>query len=148
MKYAKIVGTFLNFQNGDRLGTGIQYSRQETKMTERQILIQTYENDRIINTIFALEGADLLDFTSKSDDPRIPVIKGRFLNSDYEESLINCSLKDKGIDISGVVTKLDQTHALSIKTLTESSSRKIVGVIQERIELISESAFKMAVNLR
>lgn len=147
MKYTKIKGTYLNFQTGKKMETGILYSKQEQQLTGHRIIIHTYENGRVIETILTLQGPDFLDFESQSDDPRIPVITGRFLNTEYEESLLRSSLPDKKIDIHGVVTKLDDLHALSTKTLIDSSSGKVMGIMQEQVELISASAFKAALNL-
>jgi hypothetical protein len=148
MKFTKIVGTYLNYQTGKRLETGVQYSSQEINFLNHQVFIHTYENGKIISTVLTLEGDNFLDFKSKSDDPRIPTITGRFLNSDYEESLLNCVLTDKNISISGVVTKTDAAHALSIKTLTDVSTGKILGIMHENIESISESLFKTAIGAK
>ncbi len=146
MKYSKITGTLLNFQNGQRMDTGVAYSSQETNSEKHQIVIRTYENKKIIETVLTLEGPDFLSFRSHSDDVRIPMITGRFWSSDYEDSVLSATLTDQKISISGVITKLDPLHALSTKTLTEISSGKVVGVMQERIQLISESEFKAAVH--
>jgi hypothetical protein len=145
MKYSKIVGLFLNYETGKRIETGIQYSSQETNTADHQIVIRTYENGKVIITVLTLGGADFLDFKSQSDDRRIPKMTGRFLNSEYEESLITCVLTDKNINIAGVVTKLDAAHALSTKILTDIGSGKTLGVMQENIELISKSTFDSAI---
>ncbi len=50
-------------------------------------------------------------------------------NADYEESLLSSSLPDKKLNVSGVVVK-------------------IVAAMQECIELISESQFQEATNLK
>lgn len=148
MKYSKISGTFLNFQTGQRIDTGVTYSSQELRSAQHDIVIKTYENNKIIETHLRLKGPKYLEFDSQSDDPRIPVITGEFLNSDYEECILKSTLPDKTIDIDGVFTKLDLKHALCTKTLTDSSSGKIVGMMQERVELISEADFKTALNLK
>lgn len=148
VKYSKISGTFLNFQNGKRISTGISYSSQEFRSTQKELVIKTYENNKVIETHLLLKGPKSLEFTSQSDDSRIPVITGEFFNSDYEECILKSSLPDKKVDISGVVTKIDLNHALSTKTLTDSSSGKITGIMQEQVELISEADFKNALNLK
>jgi hypothetical protein len=146
VRYAKITGTFLNFQSGQRIPTGIQYSSQELKSGEHDVVIRTYENGKIIETHAALVAPDFLSFSSKSDDPRIPVITGRFLNLDYEESILNASLPDQKFNIAGAVTKLSDSSSISIKTLTDSSTGKVIAIMQERMDFISESEFKSATN--
>ncbi|MFL5815649.1 MAG: hypothetical protein ACJ763_18915 [Bdellovibrionia bacterium] len=148
VKYSKISGIFLNFQNGQRISTGISYSSQEFRSAQKELVIQTYENNTVIETHLLLKGPKSLEFISRSNDPRIPVITGEFFNSDYEECILKSSLPDKNISISGIVTKIDLKHALSTKTLTDSSSGKITGIMQEQVELISESEFKAALNLK
>ncbi|MCB0369939.1 MAG: hypothetical protein KDD45_11015, partial [Bdellovibrionales bacterium] len=144
VKYSKISGTFLNFQNGQRISTGISYSSQELHSAQKELVIKTYENNKVIETHLLLKGPKSLEFTSRSDDPRIPVITGEFFSSDYEDCILKSSLPDKKIDISGVVTKIDLKHGLSTKTLTDSSSGKVTGIMQEHVELISEAEFKAA----
>ncbi len=68
----------------------------------------------VIKTVLTLKGPEFLEYKSKSDDPRLPVSAGRFLNT----------LPDKKLNVSGVVTKLDQRHALSTKTLTDVTLSK------------------------
>jgi hypothetical protein len=147
MKYSKISGTFLNFQTGQRVNTGISHSSQEFRQAQKELVIKTYENNKTIETHLLLKGPRLLEFISQSDDPRVPVITGEFFSSDYEECILKSSLPDKNISISGAVTKIDMKHALSTKTLTDSTSGKITGIMQEQIELISENEFKAALNL-
>jgi hypothetical protein len=148
VKYSKISGTFLNFQNGQRISTGISYSSQEVRSAQKELVIKTYENNKVIETHLLLKGPKSLEFISQTDDPRIPVITGEFFNSDYEECILKSSLPDKQIDISGIVTKLDMKYALSTKTLIDSPSGKIAGIMQEQIELISETEFMAALNLK
>ena len=148
VKYSKISGTFLNFQNGQRISTGTSYSSQVFNLDQKELVIKTYVNNKVIETHLILEGPSFLNFTSRSDDPRIPVITGEFLNSDYEDCILKSYLSDKKIDISGVVTKIDAKHAISTKTLTDSLSRNITGIMQEQIELISESEFNTALKLK
>jgi hypothetical protein len=148
IKYSKISGTFLNFKNGQRVSTGISYSSQEFRPAQNELVIKTYENNKVIETHLRLKGPKSLEFTSQSDDPRIPVIAGEFFSSDYDECILKSSLPDKKIDIGGVVTKIDLNHALSTKTLTDSASGKITGIMQEQVELISEANFKNALNLK
>ena len=124
------------------------HSSQETKSERHQIVIRTYQNKNRIETILGLDAPDFLDFRSQSDDARIPVITGRFLNADYEECLMSSTMSDQNITISGVVTKLDDSHALSTKTLSDSSSGKVIGVMQERVELILELEFQAALSRR
>ena len=59
---------------------------------------------------------------------------------------LSAMLNDDTIRINGVVTKLDQSNALRTKTLTEVASGKIVGIVQERIEIISELEFRASTN--
>lgn len=145
MRYSKISGTFLNFATGQHLETGVSYSSQKLLPDQHELLTMTYESDRVIETRFILKAPEYLEFSSVSDDARIPVITGRFLNTDYEECVLKASLTDKKVDINGVVTKLDVKHGLSTKVLTDSNG-KTVGIMQERVELISEEDFKKAVN--
>jgi hypothetical protein len=147
MKYSKISGTFLNFQNGQRINTGISYSSQEFRSDQKELIIKTYENSKVIETHLILKGPKYLEFISRTDDPRIPAITGEFFNSEYEECILKSALPDKKIDIDGVVTKVDLKHALSTKALTDSSG-KITGIMQEQVELISESDFKSAIDLK
>lgn len=148
IKYSKISGTFLNFQNGQRINTGISYSSQQFDSDHKELVIKTYENNKIIETHLILKEPKFLEFTSRSDDPRIPVITGEFFSPDYEDCILKSALPDKKIDINGVVTKLDSKRAISTKTLIDSSSGKITGIMQEQVELISEAEFKSSLNLK
>lgn len=141
MKYTKISGAILDFRTGQRREEGVHYESHELKLAEHKILVHTYVENRVIETLFFLEDPDFLSFKTKSDDPMIPVITGRFLNADYEEGFLFSSLPEKKINISGSFTKLDPRHALSTKTLLDTTSGKIIAIVQERIELISESEF-------
>lgn len=147
MKYSKISGTYLNFLTGQRISTGVSYSSQEYRQAQHEVVITTYENSKVIETRLILSGPDYLEFSSQSDDARIPIITGRFFNSEFEDCILKSSLPEKKIEISGVVTKIDLNHALSTKTLSDSSG-KTVGVMQEQVELISEADFKTAVSSR
>jgi len=144
MKYTKISGVFLKFESGERLETRISYASQEMRLEQHEIIVRTFGNGKIIETHFALQGPKFLDFIAKSDDPKIPDMAGHFFNSDYEECILNARLPDQKVDVVGVVTKLDQSHAISTKTVTDASSGKVVGIMQERIELIGETTFKAA----
>ena len=105
MKYSKISGTFLNFQNGQRIDTGTSYSSQYFDSDKKELVIKTYEHSKFIETHLMLKEPKWLEFTSRSDDPRIPVIIGEFFNTDYEDCILSSSLTDKNVDISGVVTR-------------------------------------------
>lgn len=148
VRYSKISGTFLNFQNGQRISTGISYSSQELRSDQKELVIKTYENNKVIETHLLLKGPKSLEFIGQSDDPRIPVITGEFFSSDYEDCILKSSLPEKNIAISGVITKIDLKHALSTKTLADSSSGKIMGIMQEQVELISETEFRTVLNLK
>ena len=144
MKYTKITGTFLKFDGGQRIQTGTQYASQELKQADNKLIIRTFETTRVIETELMLAGPLSLDFSSKSDDPKIPLITGRFFDTNYEECVLNSKLPNQNISINGVVSKLDKDNALSTKTLTDSTSGKIIGIMEERVELISQEAFEQA----
>jgi hypothetical protein len=148
IKYSKITGTFLNFQNGQRIDTGISFSSQKLDSEQKVLIIKTYQNNKVIETHLILKGPKFLEFTSRSDDPRIPVITGEFFSSDFEDCILKSALPDKSIDIYGVVTKIDLNRAVSLKTLTDSATGKIIGIVQEQVELISEAEFKVALKIK
>ena len=147
MKYSKITGTLLKFEASQRLNTGLAYSSQETRAEDHKIIMITFENHKKIETVMKLEGTNFLDFTTHSDDPRIPMISGHFFNSDYEDCVLTATLPDQKLKVIGVVTKLDKTHGLSTKTLSNLSTGQTVGIMQERIELISVEEFEKATRL-
>ncbi len=147
MKYSKITGTLLKFDASQRFNTGISYSSQETKAEDHKIILITFENHKKIETVMKLDGTNFLDFTTHSDDPRIPMISGHFFNSEYEDCVLTATLPDQKIKVNGVVTKIDKTHAFSTKTLSDSSTGQTVGIMQERIELISSEEFEKATRL-
>jgi hypothetical protein len=146
MRYTKITGTFLKFESGKRLDTGVSYASQELRLVQHEFIVHTFANGKQIKTQFLLQGPHFLDFVAKTDDPSIPDMSGHFLNSDYEECILNATLPDQNVTVSGVVTKLDQLHALSTKIVTEITTGKVIGIMQEKIELISEDTFKTATN--
>tara|TARA_B110001454_G_scaffold219204_1_gene252219 strand:- start:36611 stop:36964 length:354 start_codon:yes stop_codon:yes gene_type:complete len=113
MKYSKITGTFLDFQNGQRLDTGISFSSQKIDFKQKVLIIKTYESKKVIETHLILKGPRFLEFTSRLDDPGIPVVTGEFFSSDYEDCILKSGPPDKNIDINGVVTKIDRKHATS-----------------------------------
>ena len=135
----------LNFESGKQFDTGVSYSSQETDLAQHKLTIRTYENKKVIKTVLTLEGTGYLKFRSQSDDPRIPVITGQYWSNDYEDCVLSTSLTDKNVKIDGVVSKLDSTTAISTKTLTNTVSGKIIAVMKERIELITESDFNAAI---
>ena len=143
MKYSQITGTMLNFKTGERHETGTSFSSHEENTEKHIIIIRTFDNRRISETTLLLEAPDFLAFHSRSADPRMPVMTGRFWNSDHEECVLKATLSDQNIKIDGVVTKLDQTSALSTKTMTDHSG-STVAIMQERVKLISETEFKRA----
>ena len=145
MRFTKITGTFIKFDGPQRVDTGVAYASQEFKLDQHEIIIKTFGHEKPIETRFILQAPDFLDFEANSDDPKIPVMTGRFFNSDYDECVVSASLPAQQLDINGVVTKLDQTYALSTKTLISTASGKIVGILQERVEIISEQAFEAAI---
>lgn len=147
MKYSKVTGTYLNFETGQRISTGNSYASQEFVNENKELRIQTFENGKTIRTALHLKAPKYLEFTSSSDDERIPVITGHFFSDDYEECVLSSSLSEQKIAIAGVVTKIDAKHALSTKTLIDSSG-KTVGIMQEQIELISEAEFLSALDLK
>lgn len=144
MRYTKIVGTFLKFENGQRLDAGIAYASQELKLDQNEIIVRTFGHGKPIETHFRLQGPKFLDFVATSDDPAIPEMTGHFLNSDYDECIVSASMPSQGVNVSGVVTKLDQANALSTKTITDLTSGRVVAILQERVEIISEESFKAA----
>lgn len=64
MKYSKISGTFLNFQNRQRINTGIFFSSQEFNSDQKELIIKTYENSKVIETHLLLKGPKYLEFTT------------------------------------------------------------------------------------
>ena len=146
MRYTKITGTFLKFDSGQRLDTGVSYASQELRINQHELFVRTYGNGKQLETRFELQEPVYLNFVAKTDDATIPDMTGHFFNSDYEDCILSAELPNQKVSVSGVVTKLDQSHALSTKTVTSTSTGKVVGVLQERIELVSEGEFKAAIN--
>jgi len=146
MKYTKISGTFLKFDGSQRIQTGVHYASQELKLADSKLVIRTFVPGNIIETEMLLDGPEKLDFKTTSDDPKIPVIVGTFFDSSYEECVMNSMLPEQKIAITGVVSKLDKDHGLSMKTLVDSTSGKVVGIMEERVELISREAFEKAIS--
>jgi hypothetical protein len=145
LRFTKISGTFLKFDDGKRLDTGAAYASQDLRLDEHEIVVKTFGHGKQIETRFVLQGPGFLDFVATSDDSKIPVMTGHFFNSDYDECVVTAVLPDQKLSVSGVLTKLDQVHALSTKTLTDTTSGKIVGIVLERAELITEDAFNAAI---
>ena len=144
MKFTKISGTFIKFDDGQSLNTGVAYASQELRIGQHEIIVKTFGHGKPIETRFSLQGPAFLDFVASSDDPKIPTMTGHFFSSDYEECIMSAILP-QNLTVNGVVTKVDQSHAISTKTLTDNASGKIVGIVQERVELISEDSFKAAI---
>lgn len=146
MKYTKISGTFLKFDSSQRVQTGIHYASQELKLAEGKLVVRTFMAEKIIETELFLVGHQRLEFKTVSDDPKIPIMTGKFFDADYEECVMKSALPDQNIVIDGVVSKLDKDHGLSTKTLVDASSGKVIGIMQERVELISQEVFEKAVS--
>ena len=145
VRFTKISGTILNFKDGQRIPTGTHYASAETDVAKKMILIRTHALGKIIESKLQLQGSDDLDFSILSDDSSIPIITGRFLNSDYEEGISAASMPGKNINVVGSLTKLNDLSAVSIKTLLDATSGKTIAVVQERIEQLSLAQFDQAV---
>lgn len=144
MRYSKITGTFLKFGTGERLETGVSYAIQELHLDQNKIVAVTFTNGKRLETQFSLSGPGALTFTATSDDPSIPEMRGQFLNGDYDECILSASFPAQKLRVEGVVTKLDSIHALGTKIVTESTGGTLVGIMQEKIELISADTFRAA----
>ncbi len=145
MKYTKISGTFLKFDSGQRIETGVSYASQDIRPPE--IIAHTFANGKFLETVFELEGPGLLDFVARTNDSKTPDMIGHFFSSDYEDCVLSALIPEQKISVTGVVTKLDPTHALCTKTVSEISSGKIIGIMQERVELITEAEFNAATRI-
>jgi len=144
LRYTKISGTFVKFDGGQRVEIPIAFSSQDLRFERHEIVVRTFGHGKPIETTFRLQAPEFLDFVASSDDSKIPEMSGHFFNVDYEECVFSASLPEQKVYVSGILTKLDPSHAISTKTLT-SDSGKIVAVLQERVELISEDAFRAAI---
>ncbi len=144
MRYMKITVTFLNFDTGERSNIGTTYASYDLRIKDHEIVAKTFEKGKALETRFHLQTPEYLNFVAKTNDPSIPEMRGRFLNSDYEECIMNADFIEQKLSVNGILTKIDQSHALSVKTMTNSLTGKVVGIVQEQVELISEEAFLTA----
>jgi hypothetical protein len=141
MKYVKTVNTFLNYGANLRQTAGGSYFTQDLKLEESRIDIRTFSGGKWIELQLLFDGPDKLDFKSVSSDPALPTMTGRFLDSRYEENISSTLIEDKKVVVTGTVTRLGESTAVSVKTITSLDTGKVVAVLQELIELITEAEF-------
>ena len=144
-RYMKITGHFTNYQNGQRVPTGVGYCIQQQDLLNKRILIQAYNQGQINEVQFQLEDPELLRFKTVSTDPNQSSMTGKFLNSKYLEYVTQAVIPDQEILIQSAFTLINENLGLGQKLLIDTKSSQIMAVIEEQVEFLSKEDFHQQV---
>lgn len=141
LRYTKLTGTFLMLKSGRHFETGTSYTRQVINKAQNEIMVETHSQGKTTTVHFELSPPDFLEFSARSIDSQSPALQGRFLNTNYDECFFFSNLPAQNAVVSGALTKIDADHAISTKTVT-SKTGEVLGILQDRIEVITKQEFE------